>query len=115
MQSEQRNLNEFESAVLARIAQSNAWLHSVLGSLSVSSRKTTGAGSYTDFESNSASVGIPDGHFTLESLISMPGISNGMGATLFVKGGCVTFLEIYVFGGQYWDGTFNGFSLSNDA
>ncbi len=115
MHSEQAILNQFEAAVLERIAQSNTWLQPMLGNLRVSSRKITGAGSYTNFAPSSALVDIPDGHFNLESLISMPGISNGMSATLFVKSGCVTFLEIYVFGSQYWDGNFSGFSLSNDA
>jgi len=115
MHSEQEMLNEFEAAVLERIAYSNLWLRPILGGLRVSSRKITGGGSYTDFEPSSASVGIPDGHFSLDALISMPGVSNGMGATLFVKAGHITFLEIYVFGGQYWDDQFNGYSLINNA
>ncbi len=115
MQSEQAILNEFEAAVLERIAHSNPWLRPVLGGLRISSRKITGGGSYTDFEPNSAPVDIPDGHFSLDALISMPGVANGMGATLFVKAGHITFLEIYVYGEQYWDGRFNGYSLSKNA
>jgi hypothetical protein len=108
-------LNKFEVEVLEHIAQSNPCLNDFIGNLRVSERKFTGCGSYTDFETGSAAINIPNDDFTLDGLISMPGIKNGMGATLFVKDNYISFLEIYVFGGEAWDGTFEDFSLVNNA
>lgn len=108
-------LNEFEVAVLDRMAQSNLWLQPVTGNLRASSRKFTGNGSYTDFETDSAAVDVPDCHVVLDALISMPGTPNGMGAAVIVKAGYLTCLETFVYGGDHWDGDFNGFSLSSNA
>jgi hypothetical protein len=115
MHTEVNMLNQLELKVLEHIAQSNHCLNNLIGNLRVSERKFTGCGSYTDFETASAAINIPNDDFTLDALISMPDIKNGMGATLFVKDNYISFLEIYVFGGEPWDGTFENFSLVNNA
>lgn len=115
MHQSENGLTEFERAVLEAMARDNPWLGKIVGSLRVAARKFTGNGCYTEFEPRSASEKVVDGHIGLDRLISMPGISNGMGAVLFVKSGSPALLETFVYGGEYWDGASDGFSIAESA
>ena len=102
---------EFERAILNRIAQEVPVLGAGLTTLHVLSREFTGVGSFTHFSPNSTPANVPDGPITLSGLIDVPGVHNGMGAALFIKNGHADVLETFTFGSEYWDGTYNGFSL----
>ena len=103
--------NEFEMAVLARIAQKNPSLEPKIHALHVLSRKFTGVGCYTDFLVSESAPEHEDQSFGFDELISMPGVQNGMGATLNCKGEEPERLEIYAFGNDHWDGVYDGFNL----
>ena len=108
-------LSELEMAVMKRMAQSNEWLQPHIQKLRVLDRELTGVGSYTNFERNSSAVSVPDCHIGLDALISVPGLPNGMGAVLFVREGHMSFLELFVYGEDLWNGEYYGFSLSENA
>jgi hypothetical protein len=49
---------------------------------------------------------------SLDALIVMPNVENGMGAVLFCQGGRPDCLEIVTFGDASWDGVFDGYSIT---
>ena len=107
----QIELNEFELAILERIADKIPSLRSSLGRLHVLSREFTGVGSYTKFRCEDAAGSTADKPVGLDDLIDMPNVPNGMGAVLFFQGGQPKCLETYTFGGQLWDGVYEGFAI----
>ena len=104
--------NEFEMAVLERIAQAAPAFRPSITSLRVLRRELTGAGSYTHF-APTAPLAIPDGFVALDALILMPGVPNGMGAVLAVTSGYPDFLELFTYGEDSWDGTYSGFAIAS--
>lgn len=102
--------NELEIAVLERIAQDEPRLQGSFRALRVLSREYTGAGSYTTFlrDTPKQSDDLRPG---LSSLLSVPGVPNGMGAVLWCRGTQPKCLELFTYGGEHWDGTFAGFSF----
>jgi hypothetical protein len=110
--------NEFEVAILEKIATENSSLRRHLGLLHVLSREFTGVGSYTKFRDQESGGESAEQQFGLDGLILMPNVPNGMGAILFCRGGWPKCLETYTFGNELWDGVFDGFSItasSNDC
>jgi hypothetical protein len=107
--------NEFETAILKRIASSTEVLRPLIGHLHVLSRKFTGAGSYTTFKIDPAhrEPRLGDQHLGLNGLIVVPHVRNGMGAVLMCRDGCPEILETFTYGDDHWDGTFDGFSIAN--
>ncbi len=106
--------NEFEMAVLERIADAAPALRSTIGNLRVLRRELTGAGSYTHF-APVAPTPIPDGYVTLDALIIMPGVPNGMGAALAMTSGYPGFLELFTYGEDSWGGAYGGFEIASGA
>ena len=104
---------EFESAILKRLVHQFPMLKFCVANLHVLSREFTGVGSFTHFQLSSSSTSLPDGSYTLDVLINMPDVSNGMGAALFIKDGYADFLETFSFGSEHWDGMCQGFSIQN--
>lgn len=112
MRPEQVELNEFEIAILRRIADKHPAIEPFIRGLHVLSREYTGAGSYTQFQCEAPG---PVGHLDLNALISMPSVPNGMGAALHCKAGQPDCLETFTFGVELWDGVFDGFSIDEAA
>ncbi|MEZ5942868.1 MAG: hypothetical protein R3C18_15860 [Planctomycetaceae bacterium] len=116
MNREQRHPNEFERAILDRIVRDTMWLRDTSRSLRVTQREYTGVGSYTDFECD-----VPKSeevrHVNLNVLIRVSNVPSGMGAVLWCCGTSPECLEIFTFGEDSWDGTYDGFDFeaSNDA
>ena len=104
--------NEFELAILTRIADDEPSIRGFLGCLRVLSREYTGVGSFTTFRCDEPG---PTSHLGLNALISMPQVPNGMGAVLWCKGGRPSCLETYTYGTEPWDGDFAGFSIDEAA
>ena len=99
--------NEFELAILERMATRHPSLREYLGHLQVLSRDFTGVGCFTTFvcvDSDLKSVIHMDG------LVSVPAVPNGLGALLFCRGGRPECLEVFSYG-EPWDGTYDGFSI----
>lgn len=102
--------NEFELAILHHLARKLPGLAAAIPGLRVLSRELTGVGSYTTFSSDEVIAGAT-APLGVDNAIGMPGVRNGLDATLFFEGGKVKFLEIVAFGSEPWDGAFVGFSI----
>ena len=112
MKSYESALNDFEKAVLKRMADQAPTLSSTISVLALSSRKLTGVGSFTNFASNETFVfDTSTGPLALDVPISMPGVQLGLGALLFFNVNSIAFLEIFAYGDHAWDGHWEGFSF----
>ena len=114
MRPGQTTPNDFERAILERIADQEPSIRASIASLHVLSREYTGVGSFTRFLCDDLR-GKWDRHIGLNVLIRMPGVPDGMGAVLFCKGSSPECLETYSFGNDHWDGVHEGFSIDGQA
>lgn len=103
--------NDFELALIERIALKTPALREHLANLHVLSREFTGVGSYTNFKIPDLEAQAPRTRLGLDGLIVMPNVENGMGAVLFCRGARPECLETYTFGDTLWDGVFEGFAI----
>jgi hypothetical protein len=103
--------NEFEEAILKRIAQDVPAIGPLIDKLRVLSREFTGVGSYTNFDCPESVVALGKQAIGLNALIIMPNVPGGMGAVLFCEDGKPKCLETYTFGKEQWDGNCKGFSF----
>lgn len=116
MKPGQLHPNEFEIAILEQMAYEAPFIREFIDKLHVLSREFTGAGSYTNFSQLTEAVpDIGNRPISLDSLIVMPGVENGMGATLFFEEGHPKFLETYTYGDVLWGGEYDGFSIEKHA
>lgn len=111
MCAEQLSLTELEAAIIDHVVAQEPGLARLCGELRVAKRQFTGGGSYTDFHCTESAEG-DERYVVLDELITMPGVANGMGAALFCVGQHAKFLETFTFGGEYWDGEFDGFQIA---
>jgi hypothetical protein len=72
-------------------------------------------GSFTNFACEDASSGASEHQLTLDALIEMPGVPNGMGAVLFCKGDRPKCLEVFTYGNDHWEGVYDGFTIEQTA
>jgi hypothetical protein len=107
--------NDFELAILERLASKEPSLREAIGRLHALSREFTGVGSYTNFACEDSFAAAPDRHVGLDDLITMPGVPNAMGAVLFCKGDRPTCLEVFTYGDDHWEGVYDGFSIGRTA
>jgi len=107
--------NEFELAILERLARKEPSIRGSINQLHVLSREFTGVGCFTSFQCDASGAGASVQHIGLDVLINMPGVPYGMGAVLFRKGGKPECLEIFTYGGEHWDGVYEGFSIEQTA
>ena len=107
--------NEFELAILERLASKEPSIHALVGQLHVLSREFTGVGSFTNFACERSSADAPDQQVGLDDLIKMPGVPSGMGAVLFCKGGRPECLEVFAYGDDRWEGVYDGFAIEQTA
>jgi hypothetical protein len=114
MRPGQRQPNELECAILERIARDVAWLQGPFGSLHVLSRDYTGIGSYTNFVCDVPEA-ADDPFPGLKALIRVPSVLNGMGAVLWCRGTLPKCLEIFAYGDDSWDGTYEGFEFEENT
>ena len=105
----QTNPNEFECAILRHIAKYESLTVDSIATLHVLSREFTGVGSFTRFQC--AEDAEPKRRLGMHALINMPGIPNGMGATLLCAGLLPKELEIFTYGDDLWDGVYDGFTI----
>jgi hypothetical protein len=103
--------NDFEIAILERLAHVRPALRPLIPHLHVLSREFTGRGSFTNFAHPAKTAEARDEVVGLNDAIRMPGVPNGMGAVLFVTGGAPKCLETYTFGSEPWDGVYTGFVI----
>jgi hypothetical protein len=106
--------NEFELAILERLASKTPSLTNIISRLHVLSRKFTGVGSYTDFNPDPSLTRpeLGEQQLGLDALIVVPGVPNGMGAVLVCAAGYPLVLETFTYGNDHWDGVFDGFSFA---
>jgi len=101
--------NEFELAVLERLAAKEPSIRPFTKGLHVLSRTFTGVGCFTSFLVDSRDDSW-DRHVTLDELILMPGVRYGMSAVHFRKDGQPKTLEVFAYD-ERWDGVYDGFSF----
>jgi hypothetical protein len=107
--------NEFELAILKRLASRDASIRPSIDQLHVLSREFTGVGSFTNFACEDASADTSEHQVSLDALIEMPGVPNGMGAVLFCKGDRPKCLEVFTYGNDPWEGVYDGFTIEQTA
>jgi len=105
--------NEFENALLEYLVSKEPSLTESIQRLHVLSREYTGVGSFTRFTCEGQDENAPMHSVNLDTSIKMPGVPNGMGAVLFLKGGKPDCLEVFAYGDDHWDGVFDGFSIQH--
>jgi hypothetical protein len=105
--------NELESAILRHIASKEPFLLDRIPDLQVLSREFTGVGSRTRFQCRETSDSKH--RLSLNALITMPGVPNGMGAMLLCTGSEPEELEVFTYGDSLWAGNYEGFSLEETA
>ena len=103
--------NELEIAILDRIAQEHPSVRPFLRRLHVLSRKYTGVGSFTNFRCDDVAEDAPREDLSLNGLIVIPTVPNGLGAVLFCRDGKPECLETFTYGDDHWDGVCEGFSI----
>lgn len=104
--------NELELAILKRLRIGEVAIDT--NKLQVIDREITGAGSYTTFALSDVPTDASRSHVDLNALIELPGVPNGLGAVLWLRGGVPECLEIYTFGeDDSWDGTFDGYTIGS--
>ena len=111
MRPGQTKPNEFELAILDRLARKEPSLHASIGELHVLSREFTGVGSFTNFKCDEPTAAASEDHVGLDAMIKMPGVPSGMGAVLFRKGGQPQCLEVFTYGDDHWEGVYDGFAI----
>jgi hypothetical protein len=111
MHTREAKPNEFEVAILERLASREPSIKDSLGALHVLSRRLTGAGSFTNFEPEESTAASADMRVGLDVIAKVPGVPNGLGALLFCRDGKPVCLEIFTFGDDRWDGNYDGFSI----
>jgi hypothetical protein len=107
----QIELNEFEIAILERMARKSPAIQPMIEKLHVLSRKFTGVGCFIEFLCKEGDPDIHERTIHLGELISIPNVPHGMGAVLFINdGGKPRLLETFTFN-EPWDGVHEGFSI----
>jgi len=101
--------NQLETAILKRLPPDGVTIETE--KLHVLSREITGAGSYTTFAVPAAQSEADRSQVGLNKLIELPGVPNGLGAVLWLRAGVPQCLEIYTFGSDNWDGSYEGFKI----
>jgi hypothetical protein len=102
--------NDLELAILEHLASKESSISGSVQQLRVLNREFTGVGSFTTFICEESGANTPERYVTLDALINVPGVPNGMGAVLFFEEGKPECLEIFTYGDD-WDGVFDGFSI----
>jgi hypothetical protein len=103
--------NEFELAILERLAAESPPLLVYMRNLHVLNREFTGVGGYSKFRYADKGAQTSLQPISLGDLIIVPGVQSGMGAVLFWQGDQPKCLETYTFGAELWDGVFEGFHI----
>ena len=114
MRPGQIDVNDLEKAILEHLVSQELLICEPVHRLHVLSREFTGVGSFTRFACEGSGVSGSEKPISLDALINIPGIPNGMGAVLFLKGGKPECLEIFTYG-DLWDGIYDGFSIEPTA
>src|SRR4051812_3525581 len=107
--------NEFELAILERLARKEPFLRGSFGQLHVLSREFTGVGSFTTFACEVLPADAPRQQIGLDAIITVPSVPTGMGAVLFCTAGVPHCLEGYTYGNERWDGVYDGFAIEQRA
>jgi uncharacterized protein (TIGR02246 family) len=105
--------NEFEVALLERLASEHPDARIVLADLHVLERTYTGVGSFTEFLVK-GQPSVPRRVLQSSAVAKIPGLQRGLGIVAFREGDRLT-LETFAYGDEMWDGAFEGFTLETAA
>jgi hypothetical protein len=104
-------LTMFERAILDHVGRQHPDIQGALAGLSVVRRTQTPCGCYTNFEETASDV--PSTRQLGIDFITVPGVNHGMCAILDLRESQPTILELVTFGGEGWDGVFDGFKIED--
>lgn len=112
-----QELNRLEKEILKVIAHEYPILRSHIPYLRVKNREYTGVGmyvnlSYENYEDERVRL-IEDGLLSVNKVITLNGVENGLGFTLDIADGLVNFIELFTYDDETWDGTFNVFEFQD--
>jgi hypothetical protein len=111
-------LNQFELAILNKIADEYSILKIHIPFLIVKSREATGVGIYVHFsykgQPNNIVLIDPGGYFALSSMdtLEMEGLKYGLAYEISITDGLIDFLELVTYG-EDWDGTIRNFCFKD--
>jgi hypothetical protein len=114
MRPGQLDPNDFERAILSRLALQEPSILDSLPQLRVLSREFTGVGSFTNFLCDESVSGSSDWVLGLDATILVPDIPEGLGAVVFCRGTQPECLEIYTYGDTHWDGRYDNFTIAEN-
>lgn len=108
-------LNEFEIAVLNRLADKYLTLKVHLPFLEVKDRKITGVGMYVDFSYRNEPIDLKPiepstGALSTNDNIEIKGLEFGLGFELNITDGKIIFMEFITYG-ERWDGKTKNFTF----
>ena len=111
-------LNDFEKDLLAKIVLQHsstlALSECQISSLRVSNREPTGVGCYVNFAKKGSA--LFENHNSTElgfdGEIHVPKVPSGLGALLAINAGELEYIEIFTYGGEYWDGDTSAATIS---
>ena len=109
MRPGQLDHNEFERALLERLAAEHPDAQISIPELHVLSRTFTGVGSFTAFLVKGQPP-VARRVLSSSALVTIPGLQRGLGVVAFREGDRLT-LETSTFGDETWDGVFEGFAI----
>lgn len=115
-----KTLTKLENAILEKIATApqnkHLFIEKHLPFLSVGSRELTGVGMYVNFDDSSPSEILSEQLneaevFSSNHIVEIDTLKNGLGFALYAKDGKVDFIELFTYGSEPWDGSYNSLSF----
>ena len=116
-----RTLTRLEKAILEQIAAAPQNRDLVIAEhlpfISVRSRDLTGVGMYVNFDDSSPPEVLSErlsekDVFASNHIVEIDTLKNGLGFALYAKDGKLDFLELFTYGMELWDGSYNSISFS---
>jgi hypothetical protein len=107
------NLNKLEFEILNRVSEKYPKIKSHLPLLKVKNRLATGVGMYINFvytEELFDTLEIMNSTLSLNELIQMQGLDDGLNYEVDITDGRINFIEIVSIGDS-WDGAINNFTF----
>jgi hypothetical protein len=111
-----KDLNRLENEILIVIAREYPIIELHIPYLKVESREHTGVGMYVNFSYINLGKGvkpIEDGLLSVNKIISLNSLVNGLGFTLDISNGLINFIEIFTYDDETWDGSFTMFEFTD--
>jgi len=112
-----QDLNRLEIEILHVIARDYPMVKSHIPYLQIKNREYTGVGMYANFSyQNFTDKEVPpleDGILSVNQIVTLDGLENGLGFTLDISKGLINFIELFTYDDETWDGSFDVFAFED--